>query len=158
MSEFAALSMNMPVETPPDFMVFEEGIYDFKIIHYERQQAQTYKKQNLLHDEIELTLEISQNGDVLGQFKPKIIMVNDTFPMRQYCHLAKSIGHNRPDDKACFIRWNEITGAVGKCKLTVAEYEKRDGSKGTANRIDYLPAVKEDTSFPPADVNSNEQW
>ena len=152
---YAAISMNQVVETPPDFQIFDPGEYDFKVINMERQQAQTYKKQNLLHDEIELTLEISQGGDTLGTFKTKIIMVNDNFPMRQYCHLAKSIGHNKPDDKACFIRWNEILGAVGKCKMTTAEYEKRDGGKGTANRIDYLPAAEVNTSFPPAD---NSEW
>ena len=68
---------------------------------------------------------------------------------------ARITAYNKPDDEACFIRWNEVLGAVGRCKLTTAEYEKRDGSKGTANRIDYLPANPESTTFPPAD---NNEW
>ena len=69
------------------------------------------------------------------------------------CQFFRSIGHRKSGEKLV-MDWAKVTGAKGRCKISIRKYNKTDGSKGEANSVAFLDpgdAKQKESGFTPGE-------
>lgn len=108
-----------------------EGDYTFKITKFNRGRYNGSERMPACNV-AELTL-YCDDGKNKGSFLHRIYMVESQ--VWKLSALARALGWAEPGSSECVMRWDEILGASGRCKVAIRNYQKRDGSLGKSNEV-----------------------
>lgn len=127
-----------------DFPVLPAGTYAFEVISMERGRFAGSEKMHACPS-AQLTIKVTAPDGTTGRVLDTLYLSSKAeWRLSQF---FTALGHKKKGEPLA-MNWNKVVGATGQLELTVNEYTKKDGTKGTNNRVGkYLPR-QETTAVP----------
>lgn len=122
-----------PAEKPR--VLLPEGPAMFTVLGWKRDRGQCgkYGVQNVARIKL-LVSTLVEGQDVEAEVDENIWLVQEL--KWKFLQFFTAIGQRKHGDKGEFVaNWQKIEGETGKCVINHREFEKKDGSKGTAHNI-----------------------
>lgn len=120
-----------------DFVLLDEGEYDFVVTKFERGRSKGSDKIPPSNMAI-LTLRVDDQTTITE----RLILHSKT--EWKLCQFFTSIGQRKHGEKMR-MNWNVVTGARGRCKIIVDDYIGNDGKEHYTNRVDKFLEPAEET-------------
>lgn len=114
------------------FILLEEGDYDFTVTAFERGRFPGSKKTPPCKKAI-FTLSVDTPA---GTASVKYDLILYSTLKWKIALFLRAIGQMSPEQTTIQPRWNEIVGSRGRARFKVRTYEKKDGSEGRANDVE----------------------
>lgn len=125
----------------PDFILFPEGDYDFKVTGFERGRYEGGEKLPPCNMAV-LTIKLSDMDGNETSVRHRLYLHSTTEGL--LCAFFTAIGVRKHGERLQ-MNWNIVTGAGGRCKVGVRKYTAKDGSERQVNEIKkfYEPSGQE---------------
>lgn len=139
------------ISNESEFTVLPEDDYDFEVVKFERGRSKGSDKLPPSNMAI-LTLRVT--GNELSATLTDQLVLHSKMEWK-LCQFFRAIGqkkHNEP----LRMKWNEVTGAKGRCKVRVEKWTGNDGNERESNRIDKY--YDSDTVPVPAAEGQKKYW
>lgn len=115
----------------PDFTLFPEGDYDFKVTKFERGRYDGGEKLPPCNMAV-LTIELSDMDKNKTTLTHRLYLHSATEGL--LCAFFTAIGARKHGERVA-MNWNLVPGAAGRCKVGIRKYKAKDGSERTVNEI-----------------------
>lgn len=139
MNDGYELSWDAEIENEgSEYIVAEEGDYDFTIVKFERGRFNGSQKMPPCNQaELYVKLEIpGASGECVVRDKLFLHSKSEW----KLCEFFTSIGQRQKGQRVS-MNWNAVPGARGRCKVSKRSFEGKDGKTKWTNDIDkYYPA------------------
>lgn len=130
------------IEKDSDFIILKEGDYNFSITGYDRARHPGSAKlppcnKAVVHVHID-----SPEGSAT---------INHNLFLHSKCEgmlsaFFEGIGLKKKGEKIT-MNWNQVTGATGRCKVTVRKYTNKDGEERESNQISRFYPKEDKPAF-----------
>lgn len=119
------------ISNDSSFEIVPAGDYEFTVTGFERSRTKGQGKLPPCNMAV-LTIEVKS-----GQFKTSInhYLVLHTSLEWKLCEFFRAIG-SRKKGEAVSMKWSEVIGSRGRCKVIVETFKKNDGTDGESNKIE----------------------
>ena len=130
------LNWDDEISQESEFEILPEGEYSFSISKMEKARYDGSEKMSACNVAV-IYLKVTNEEGLSGNVIEKLYLNSKAeWKLSQF---FISIGQKKKGEPFK-PRWNEITGATGKLKLTVNKYTDKDGNSRENNRVDsFLP-------------------
>ena len=115
------------------FQILPEGEYAFQITGFERARHSGSDKLPPCNKAI---VSVKVTGEA-GSTTLKHNLFLHTKTEGLLCEFFRGVGQ-RKHGEPLTMDWNKVIGATGRCKLTVRQWTKNDGSTAGSNEIKFL--------------------
>lgn len=121
-----------------DFIVAENGDYDFVVTGFERARFEGSQKMPPCN-QAKLTIKLDIPG-VSGECIVKHNLFLHSKTEWKLCEFFTAIGQRKKGERVN-MNWNAVTGARGRCKVSKRSFKNKDGKELWTNDIDkfYAP-------------------
>lgn len=129
-----------------EFVVAENGDYDFTITGFERGRFQGSAKMPACN-QAKLTVRLSIPGsDGVCEVKHNLFLHSKC--EWKLCEFFTAIGQRQSGQRVA-MNWNAVPGATGRCKVSKRSFESKDGKTLWTNDIEkFYPPVQQDSTVP----------
>lgn len=148
-----AMGWDDVIENDSGYVILPDGDYDFMIVDFERKRYEGSDKMSAC-PMASLSVKLY---DKVHPEKGSTTITHNLFLNRKcerlLCAFFTAIG-DRKHGEQLKMNWNAVKGKVGRCKVAIRTYMKKDGSQGEANEIKKFyeplaaPTVKAPTFVP----------
>ena len=127
----------------PDYILLDEGDYNFKVTAFERQRHPGSAKLPPCNKAV-LTLEIESDKGV-ANVKHNLFLHSKTEGM--ICAFFTAIGMRKKGERLK-MDWNRVIGSTGRCRIGIHTFPKKDGTEGKSNDVKYFYEPENVTAAP----------
>lgn len=128
-----------------EFIVAENGDYDFTVIGFERARfAGSQKMPPCNQAKLTLRLDIPGTNKVC-EVKHNLFLHSKT--EWKLCEFFTSIGQRKSGQRVS-MNWNAVPGARGRCKVSKRMFKSKDGKDLWTNDIDKFYAPEDSSNLP----------
>jgi phage protein len=130
------LNWDDEISQESEFEILPEGEYSFSITKMEKARYDGSEKMAACNVAV-IYLKVTNEEGLSGSVIEKLYLNSKAeWKLSQF---FTSIGQKKKGEPLK-PRWNEVTGATGKLKLTINKYTDKDGNSRENNRVDsFLP-------------------
>lgn len=138
-----------------EFTLLPPGEYPFRVtgLEYQRSNASNAPM-------AKVTLEVEYDGELVNVFDYLVLTKKAEWKL---CSFFRSVGMKKHGEPFV-MNWSRVVGAMGRAKLYVEKYTKKDGTDGESNKVKHyidppgaapapLPSASSPASQPASHVN-----
>lgn len=115
------LDWDSEIERENEFTILPEGEYPFKVVKFERSHFEGSDKMPACKMAI-LTLEVGENSQTAIVTDRLYLHTKSEWKLSQF---FIAIGEKKHGERVR-MNWPAVTGATGRCKITVRQYNGKD--------------------------------